>query len=57
MKKLSISVFMATLLAINIKASDILSIATNRIFNSNSFGFKTLNTKEMQEIKGGYQVY
>lgn len=57
MKKLSIGVFMATLLAINIKASDILSITTNGIFNSNSFGVKTLNTKEMQEIKGGYQVY
>ncbi|WP_096014855.1 bacteriocin [Campylobacter lanienae] len=49
--------FLATLLAINIKASDILSIATNGMFNSNSFGVKTLNTKEMQEIKGGYQTY
>ncbi|MEE3744499.1 bacteriocin [Campylobacter porcelli] len=57
MKKLSIGVFLTILLAINIKASDLLSIATNGMFNSNSFGAKTLNTKEMQEIKGGYQAY
>ncbi|ARR00197.1 bacteriocin [Campylobacter porcelli] len=57
MKKLSIGVFLTILLTINIKASDLLSIATNGMFNSNSFGAKTLNTKEMQEIKGGYQLY
>ncbi|PPB54953.1 hypothetical protein [Campylobacter hyointestinalis] len=38
-------------------ANDLLKIATNGMFNSNSFGAKTLNTKEMQEIKCGYQLY
>lgn len=49
--------FLVVLLAINIKANDLLNIATNEVFNNNSFGVKILNDQEMHDIKGGYQLY
>ncbi|MFW5606889.1 MAG: bacteriocin [Campylobacter hyointestinalis] len=57
MKKLLFLVALFSYSFLSAYANDLLKIATNGMFNSNSFGAKTLNTKEMQEIKGGYQLY
>ncbi|CUU83293.1 hypothetical protein [Campylobacter hyointestinalis] len=57
MKKLLFSVALFAIVSLSAYANDLLKIATNGMFNSNSFGAKTLNTKEMQGIKGGYQLY
>lgn len=57
MKKLLFLVALFSYSFLSAYANDLLKITTNGMFNSNSFGAKTLNTKEMQEIKGGYQLY
>ncbi|QQF52957.1 hypothetical protein HHI31_09015 [Campylobacter fetus subsp. venerealis] len=57
MKKMVILPILSAILSTGIFANDLLSIATNGAFNSNSLGVKTLSTEEMKKVKGGYTLY
>ncbi|MDA3969217.1 hypothetical protein [Helicobacter ibis] len=57
MKKLILSIFILSSITSNIYANDLISIATNGIYNKDSIGVRELNDEEMSKVVGGLQFY
>ncbi|MDA3967085.1 hypothetical protein [Helicobacter sp. WB40] len=53
MKKLILSIFILSSITSNIYANDLISIATNGIYNKDFLGVKELNDEEMKRVVGG----